>query len=97
MIFEFVKAKESVIHEYFCRARHNNGKMIYLNQNLFSLDRQSVRENCSLIILFEQSGKTRISIYQDYFKDAEFTYKDFISLCNEVWKQPYNYIFINMS
>ena len=53
MIFDDVRAKEPIINEYFCRGRHNNCNMIYLNQNLFSLDRQSVRENCNLFILFE--------------------------------------------
>ena len=57
MIFDFVRAKEPVINEYFCRGRHNNCNMIYLNQNLFSLDRQSVREKCNLFILLEQRGK----------------------------------------
>ena len=43
MIFDDVRAKEPVINEYFCRGRHINCNMIYLNQNLFSLDRQSLR------------------------------------------------------
>ena len=54
MIIDDVRAKEPVINEYFCRGRHNNCNMIYLNQNLFTIDRQSVRENCILFILFEQ-------------------------------------------
>ena len=52
MIFNEVRAKEPVINEYFCRGRRNNCNMIYLNQNLFTIDRQSVRENCNLFILF---------------------------------------------
>ena len=36
MIFDDVRAKEPVINENFCRGRHNNCNMIYLNQNLFS-------------------------------------------------------------
>ena len=56
MMFDDVNPKEPVIKEYFCRGRHNNCNMIYLNQNLFSLDRQSVRENCNLFVLFEQRG-----------------------------------------
>ena len=66
MIFDDVRAKEPVINEYFCRGRHDNCNMIYLNQNLFTIDRQSVRENCNLFILFEQRGKVLISIYQDF-------------------------------
>ena len=63
MIFDDVRAKEPVINEYFCRGRHNNCNMIYLNQKLFTIDRQSVRENCNLFILFEQRGKVLMSIY----------------------------------
>ena len=57
MIFDEVRAKEPVIYEYFCSGRHNNCNMIYLIQNLFTIDRQNVRENCNLFILFEHRGK----------------------------------------
>ena len=97
MIFDDVRAKEPVINEYFCRGRHNNCNMIYLNQNLFSLDRQSVRENCNLFILFEQRGKALISIYQDFFNNVELSYNDFANICNKVWKEPYNYIVIDIT
>ena len=97
MIFDDVRAKEPVINEYFCRGRHNNCNMIYLNQNLFSLDRQSVRENCNLFILFEQRGKVLASIYQDFFNNIELSYNDFANICNKVWKEPYNYIVIDIT
>ena len=62
MIFD--DFREPVINEYFCRGRHNNCNMIYLNQNLFTIDRQSVRENC---IKFFYLNKEVKSSYQ-YFK-----------------------------
>ena len=71
--------------------------MIYLNQNLFSLDRQSVRENCNLFILFEQRGKVLASIYQNFFKNFELSYNDFANICNKVWKEPYNNIVIDIT
>ena len=97
MIFDDVRAKEPVINEYFCRVRHNNFKMIYLNQNLSSLDRQSVRENCNLFILFEQRGKVLASIYKHFFKNVELSYNDFANICNKVWKELYNYIVIDIT
>ena len=86
MIFDDARAKEPVINEYFCRGRHNNCNMIYLNQNLFTIDTQSVRENCNLFILFEQRDKLLIYIYiyQDFFNNVELSYKDFASICNKV-------------
>ena len=98
MIFDDVRAKEPVINKYFCRGRRNNCNMICLNQNLFSLDRQSVRENCNLFTLFEQKrGKVLASIYQDFFNNVELSYNDFANICNKVWKEPYNYIVIDIT
>ena len=84
MIFDDVRAKEPVINEYYCRGRHNNCNMIYLNQNLFSLDRQIVRENCNLFIF-------------DFFTNVELSYNDFANICNKVWKEPYNYVVIDIT
>ena len=97
MIFDNDRAKEPVINEYFCRGRHNKCNMIYLNQNLFTIDRQSVRENCNLFILFEQRGKVLISIYQDSFINVELSYNGFANISNKVWKEPYNYIVIDIT
>ena len=71
--------------------------MIYLNQNLFTIDRQSVRENCNLFILFEQRVKVLTSMYQDFFNIVEFGYNDFAYICNKVWKEPYNYNVIDIT
>ena len=71
--------------------------MQYLNQNLFTIDRQSVRENCNLYILFERRGEVLISIYQVFFNNVELSYNDFAYICNKVWKEPYNYIVLDIT
>ena len=71
--------------------------MIYLNQNLFSLDRQNVRENCTLFILFEQKGNALQSIHIDFFNDIEPSYKDFSKICNKVRIEPHNYIVFDLT
>ena len=97
MIFDDVRPKEPIMNEYFCRGRHNNCDMVYLNQNLFSLDRQSVRENCNIFILFEQRGNILQTIHRDFFNEYEISYRDFAKICNKVWREPYNYIVIDRS
>ena len=97
MISDDFRAKEPVINDYFCRGRHNNCNIIYLNQNLFTVARQSVRENCNLFILFEQRVKVRISIYQDFFNNVELSYNDFANICNKVWKEPYKFIVFDIT
>ena len=97
MIFDDVIAKESIINEYFCRARHENCDMIYLKQNIFSADRENVRENCNLFIFFEQTGKATTAIYYDYFTGSQLSYNDLSNICEKVWSRPYNYIVIDKS
>ena len=70
-----LKQKEPVNNEYFSRVTHKNCIMINLNENLFSFDRHSVRENFNRFILSDQRGKALTSVYQDFFNDAEFDYK----------------------
>ena len=38
-----------------------------------------------------------ISIYQDFFNNVELSYNDFANICNKVWKEPYNYIVIDIT
>ena len=71
--------------------------MIYLNQNQFTIDRQSARANCNLFILYEQRGKALISIYQDFFNNVELSYKGFANICNKVWKELYNNIVLDIT
>ena len=61
--------------------------MIYLNQNIFSLDRQHARENCNIFILFKQSGNVHQSEHRDFFKENEIGYKYFAKISNKVWRK----------
>ena len=71
IIIDDVEPREPIIRKYFCRSRHNICNMIYPNQNLFSLDRQSVRENCNIFVLFEPRGNLLNRLYNDIFKETE--------------------------
>ena len=86
MMFNDVIAKEPIINDYFCRARHENCDMIYLKRNIFSADRQNVRENCILFILFRQTGKAFTAIYYDHFTGPQLSYHDLSNICEKVWR-----------
>ena len=47
--------------------------------------------------LFEQRDKVLASIYQDFFNTVELSYIDFANISNKVWKEPYNYIVIDIT
>ena len=52
MIFDDVKniGKNQLLKKSFCRGRHNDCNMIYLDQNLFSLDRRGVNVQSGNVI-----------------------------------------------
>ena len=97
IIFDDVEPREPIIRKYFCRGRDNNCNMIYLNQNLFSLDRQGIRENCNIFLLFEQRGNVLNRLYDDFFKETEIVYKDFDTITTKVWEGRHNYLVIDLS
>ena len=97
MIFDDVIAKEPIINDYFCRTGPENCDMIYLKENIFSADRQNVRENCNLFIFFEQTGKVITAINYGHFTGSQLSYNDFSNICEKVWSRPYNYIVIDKS
>ena len=49
------------------------------------------------LFLFEQRGKILISIYQEFFNNFELSNNDFANIGNKVWKEPYNYIVIDIT
>ena len=69
--------------------------MINLKQNLFLADRQNIREDCNLLNSFEQRGRSTTTKYQDFISRVELSYDDFSSICEKVWAEPHNYIFID--
>ena len=80
-----------------CRARHESSDMIYLKKNIFSADRQNVRENCNLFIFFEQTGKAIIAIYYDHSTGSQLSLNDFSNIYEKLWSRPYNYLVIDKS
>ena len=71
--------------------------MIYLDQNLFTIHRQNVRENCNQFVLFEQRGKVLTPIYQDFFNNVALRYHDFANICKKIWKETYHFVVIDLS
>ena len=69
--------------------------MISLKHNIFSADRQKVRENCNLLVFFEQRGRATTAIMHDFLSRVELSYDDFSSACEKVWAEPQKYIVID--
>ena len=49
------------------------------------------------LFFLNEEVKVLASIYQDFFNNVELSYNDFANICNKVWKEPYNYIVIDIT
>ena len=55
---------------------HNNCDTFYISQNYFKLQRQTIRENTNLIILFPQDAKNLMHIHADHCDDDMSLYRN---------------------
>ena len=79
---------------YFTRGRHSNCNAIYLSQNYYDLDKNSIRGNSNFYVFFKLPNKDRDMIYRDLFAnimDKELFYEE----CRECWKKKHCYIALN--
>ena len=87
--------RQNKCQSYYTRGRHANCDCFYISQNYFKLDRQTIRENSNLIILFPQNPKDLQHIHADHC--GELSFKDFKDFCNLVWSKPYNFVTLDLS
>jgi len=85
---------QNVIMDYFVRGRHKNISCVYLSQNYVRIDKQLIRGNANFLCVFEQQPSYIKYIY-DEFVGSDFTYNDFKKICENCWRQPHGFLFIN--
>ena len=96
MIFDdCILEKQNKAQSYYTRGRHSNCDCFYISQNYFKLDRQTIRENSNLIILFPQNPKNLVHIHADHC--GEISFQDFKDFCNRVWSEKYNFVTLDLT
>lgn len=99
----YAEKKQSPISEYYIRGRHSNIQCFYIAQNYIKLERQTVRANANLLILFKQPMRDRQSIYSDLVSIDEDVLKPtcdfqtFKKFSNKVWDKQYEFMLIDKS
>lgn len=96
MIFDdCILEKQSKAQSYYTRGRHSSCDSFYISQNYFKLDRQTIRENSNLIILFRQNPRSLAHIHADHC--GEISFQEFKDFCNRVWSQKYNFVTLDLT
>jgi len=79
---------------YFTRGRHSNCNAIYLSQNYYDLDKNSIRGNSNFYVFFRLPHKDKDSIYRDLFSNV-LDKELFNEEVRDCWRQKYSYIALN--
>ena len=87
--------KQNKAEAYYTRGRHNNCDTIFLSQNYFRLPRQTIRENCNFIMLFQQDAKNINHIHADHCADIPL--EEFRDFCKQVWKNKFAFVTIDLT
>ena len=96
MVFDdCILEKQNKAQSYYTRGRHSSCDSFYISQNYFKLDRQTIRENSNLIILFPQNPKSLVHIHADHC--GELSFKEFKDFCNRVWSEKYNFVTLDLT
>jgi hypothetical protein len=97
MVFDDVMLeKQTPIEKYFCQGRHGGADCFYLTQNYFRIPKQAIRDNCNLLILFNQDAKNMRAIH-DTFVGGDMDFNEFRKFCSECWAQPYGFCVIDLT
>jgi len=95
MIFDDVICdKQTAIRDYFCMGRHKHIDSFYLCQTYTKIPKHLIRDNANLIIIFKQDEMNIKHIYNDHVI-GDMTFKQFIKICEECWKQKYEFVLIS--
>ena len=82
------------IDAFFTRGRHQNLDIYYISQSWYELPKNTIRNNCSRIMLFPQTLKDITMIYND-ISGLHMKFSEWRDFCRDAWKKRYSYIQID--
>ena len=82
------------IGAFFTRGRHQNLDIYYFSQSWYDIPKNTIRNNCSRIMLFPQTLKDITMIYND-ISGLHMNFSEGRDFCQDAGKKRYNYIQID--
>ena len=91
---DLIDDKQTQLSKYFTRGRHNNINTLYISQSYFHLPRKTIRNNCTLLILFKLSVRDLTNIWHDIVS-CDMPLDEFKDFCHSAFEDDYGYIVID--
>ena len=81
------------IDQFFIRSQHQNINVYYISQSWYDLPKNTIRNICSVIMMFKQTAKYMV-LYNDV-GGLDMDKKEWREICSKAWSLPYSYIQID--
>lgn len=95
VIFDDVNSDpQNAMRNYFSMGRHKSLDVFYLAQTFAKIPKHLIRDNCNLIMVFNQDTLNLKHIYDDY-ANADMTFDTFKNMCKECWNST-NHAFLTI-
>lgn len=91
---DVITSDQNVIRDYFSFGRHTCTDCFYLAQTYAAIPKHLIRDNASLIILFQQDNLNLKHIYDDHV-NVDMPFSKFKELCSVCWKTPFGFLVID--
>lgn len=82
---DVVMEKQNVMCDYFARGRHKRVDVFFLSQTLSRIQKQMLRDNANVVVLFRQDEINLRHAYDEYVC-CDMKFNEFKEFCNQCWK-----------
>lgn len=88
-----VSKKTNIIKEYFSRGRHRNIDSFFICQTYTNINKQLIRDNANLFIIFNMDLLNLKTIHRDVVS-TDMNFETFINLCKHCWDESHGFLTI---
>lgn len=83
---DVVMEKQNVMCDYFARGRHRQVDVFFLSQTLSRIQKQMLRDNTNVVVLFRQDEVNLRHAYDEYVC-CDMKFGEFKEFCKECWNK----------
>lgn len=98
IIFDDVicEKNQDVIRKYYSLGRHRGVDSFYLTTTYARVGKHLIRDNCNLVIFFQQNELNLRHIYTDMGVGCHMRFDRFQQFCYECWRDRYGFAVIDL-
>lgn len=91
---DVVCCNQNIIRDYYSFGRHNEIDCFYLCQSYSSIPKRLIKDNASIIILFQQDNRNLRHVYNDHVH-SDLSFEQLQEMCSKCWQNKHGFMVID--